>query len=155
MFSGWFAGSVLSALSVVGLIIVIMGVLLWWRRRTLLRTPGTFKARLLPGESGSASHGTRIIVSYNETSVELMTLVSLSPIPRWSGARHRLEIDRLGAGRKEPWVRVRLMAGSSSRVLEMEDVNLSELSTWLESGPSVGIGIWRDEPVRRQRRKYF
>lgn len=158
MMTGWFAGAVLlSVLAIVVLIVLIVGAVLWWRRRTLLRTPGTFKARILGSRDGAEQqgHGTRVIVCYNETTVELMTVFSVSPLPRWSAPRHRLEIKRLGPARKEGWSRVRLEGGGVSQELHMEEINVSVLATWLESGPTIGVGIWRDEPIRRQRRKFF
>lgn len=157
MVPGWFVGAVLSVLAIVVLIVLIVGGVLWWRRRTLLRTPGTFKARIVASadEADPQVQGTRVIVCYNETTVELMTVFSASPLPRWSAPRHRLEIKRLGPARKEGWIRVRLEDGAGAKELLMDQVNVSELATWLESGPSIGIGIWRDEPIRRQRRKFF
>ncbi|WBL18626.1 DUF2550 family protein [Citricoccus sp. NR2] len=157
MTSGWFVGTVLSILAIVALIVLIVGAVLWWRRRTLLRTPGTFKARFVasPDQIDSQGQGARVIVCYNETTVELMTVFSVSPLPRWTAPRHRLDIKRLGPARKEGWVRVRLEDGAKAQELLMDEINVSELATWLESGPSIGIGIWRDEPIRRQRRRFF
>lgn len=128
-------------------------VVLWWRRRTLLHTPGTFPSRFFA--NSSQKKGASFVVSYNETSVELLTMYSVSPVPRFSIPRHRLEIDRVGEGRRDDWVRVRLYGDVQPITLEMHQDHCSELSTWLEAGPAIGIGVWREAPVRRQRRRFF
>lgn len=147
----WWVWALLTAAVVVMIILAMM----WWRARTLTGTPGSFAARYFP--SGEMSgRGRRVVVSYNETSVELFMMGSLSPVARMVFYRHLIRMDRLDpTDDYQYWVRLHDEESSAQALLQMPDENLSELSTWIESGPMIGIGHWREAPRRKQRRRYF
>ncbi|MEH0058989.1 MULTISPECIES: hypothetical protein [Auritidibacter] len=72
---------------VIAISLVLLGIIAW-RRRTLLKTPGTFPAKALTAVGGEKLATARgVVVSYHESSVEVLAVWSISPLPyfifRW------------------------------------------------------------------------
>lgn len=138
-------------------VIVVLVLLVLWRRRTLLRTPGTFPARLRngAGRSRSSRPATPVIARYDETTLELMTTVSVDPRPRWRATRHRLQLVRRGPGQQPGTVIIALTTGDETAELELAEGAAAGLSAWIESGPSTAYGDWRaSQQLHRQRRAH-
>lgn len=131
-------------------VVLMVALMMWWRRRTLLRTPGTFRAQVR--EVGGSSRGASVIGRYNEVSLDLMKVRSIDPRPCWSTARHQAEIRREGPGSREGYVLARLSGGRSPVLLELSHEECSGVSAWIESGPVSGFGTWREPLGRRPRR---
>lgn len=130
--------------------VAVIALMMWWRRRTLLRIPGTFRAQVwIPGER---SRGVSVIGRYNDVGLDLMKVRSIDPRPCWSTARHRAEIRREGEGSRQGTVLARLSGGPETVLLELSHEECSGVSAWIESGPLAGFGIWREDPSRRPRR---
>lgn len=126
-----------------------------WRLFTLLRTPGSFKARL-GSKRDDEKPGKPVVVSYNEYSVEIFAAYSIWPRPLTSLPRHSLDVTRFPRRtRIRSWLRLDDTETGEQIKLSAAHAHVSELTTWYESGPAVGIGHWRDAPRRRQRRRYF
>src|SRR5690625_1767581 len=85
----WLAWS----LTGVALVVLLTVVVIAWRLITLLRTPGSFKARLV-SKAGHSGPGKPVVVSYNEYSVEIFAVYSVWPRPRVSVPRHCLDVTR-------------------------------------------------------------
>src|SRR5699024_5623300 len=83
----WLAWS----LTGVALVVLLTVVVIAWRLITLLRTPGSFKARLV-SKAGDSGYGKPVVVSYNEYSVEIFAVYSVWPRPRVSVPRHCLDV---------------------------------------------------------------
>lgn len=145
MSAGWSAliAAVLAA-------VLVVAFMVWWRWRTLVRTPGTFTARIQ--RPGKDSRGVRVIGRYDESGLDLMTVASVDPRPRWSAARHQLRLHREGAVSQDGVVQVRVEGGPAPITLSINTDACSGLSAWIESGPSIGFGTWRQQPQRGHRR---
>lgn len=142
----------LLGLAVIALVTV---VIIAWRLFTLLRTPGSFKARLV-SKRDDHRPGKPVVVSYNEYSVEIFAVYSIWPRPRASVPRHDLDVVRYPRRtRIRSWLRLDDRETGQRIKLSATHEHVSELTTWYESGPAIGIGHWRDAPRRRQRRRYF
>ncbi|PXA77518.1 DUF2550 family protein [Auritidibacter sp. NML100628] len=143
---------------VMAISLVLLGIIAW-RRRTLLKTPGTFPAKALTAVGGEKLATARgVVVSYHESSVEVLAVWSISPLPYFSVARHVLELHRdTSDHRTGSDVGLELLdLDSGARItLALSADHCAELTTWHESGPAVGIGHWREAPERVQRRRYF
>jgi|SRR5690625_102667 len=147
----WLAWTLLAAALLAFVVVVIVA----WRVFTLLRTPGSFKARLVTDQDTNQP-GRPVVVSYNEYSVEIFSVYSIWPRPRVTVPRHRLEVTRLPRRtRLRSWLQLDDIQGGQELVLAATHEHVSELTTWYESGPAIGIGHWREAPRRRQRRRYF
>ena len=134
-------------LAVVALVAFLVVLIIAWRLIILLRTPGSFKARLVSKP---------VVVSYNEYSVEIFSVYSIWPRPRVSVPRHVLEVSRYPRRtRIRSWLRLDDTDTRARFDLSAAHAHVSELTTWYESGPAIGIGYWREAPRRRQRRRYF
>lgn len=139
----------------VALVVVLTVVIIAWRLITLLRTPGSFKARLV-SKAENSGPGKPVVVSYNEYSVEIFAVYSVWPWPRVSVPRHCLDVSRYPRRtRIRSWLRLDDTETNDNFDLSAAHEHVSELTTWYESGPAIGIGHWRDAPRRRQRRRFF
>jgi Protein of unknown function (DUF2550) len=131
--------------------VLVVAFMVWWRWRTLVRTPGTFTARLRqPGED---SRGVRVIGRYDEAGLDLLTVASVDPRPRWSAARHRLRLKREGAVGQDGSVVVRVDGGPTPIDLDINSDACAGPSAWIESGPAVGFGTWREAPRHKGHRR--
>lgn len=146
MSAGWSAliAAILAA-------VLVIAFMVWWRWRTLVRTPGTFTARIRP--PGKDSRGVRVIGRYDESGLDLLTVASVDPRPRWSAARHLLRLHRESAVNLDGVVVVRVDGGPAPITLSINTDACSGLSAWIESGPSIGFGTWRQPPQRGPWRK--
>ncbi len=142
MSPGWSA-----LVAAVAAAVLVVALMVWWRWRTLVRTPGTFTARAR--RAGDEGVGTRVIGRYDEAGLDLMTVWSIDPRPRWRAARHQLRLRRGDPGRQDGSVVVRVDGGPSPIDLDIDDDACSGLSAWIEAGPAVGFGTWRDVPSRQ------
>lgn len=90
------------------------------------------------------------ICRYTDTHLEWLPLMSLSPVPRYRYLRSSLQLE----GWRQPTdverakvqpgaVVVRLSYDGQKVLLAMRYEAYNGLSSWLEAGPSVGIGVWR------------
>lgn len=147
----WLAWTITGVAVLVFAIIVISA----WRLFMLLRTPGSFKARLVSTKD-SEKPGKAVVVSYNEYSVEIFTVYSIWPRPYATVPRHVLDVTRFPRRtRIRSWLRLEDQETGEHIKLSAAHAHVSELTTWYESGPAIGIGHWREAPRRRQRRRYF
>src|SRR5699024_50320 len=147
----WLAWS----LTGVALVVLLTVVGIAWRLITLLRTPGSFQARLV-SQAGVSGYRKPVVVSYHEYSVEIFAVYSVWPRPRVSVPRHCLDVTRYPRRtRIRSWLRLDDTETSDNFDRSAAHAHISELTTWYESGPAVGIGHWRDAPRRRQRRRFF
>lgn len=139
----------------IAVIAFVTGIIIAWRLFMLLRTPGSFKARLV-SKHDDEKPGKPVVVSYNEYSVEIFTVYSVWPRPIASLPRHALDVTRFPRRtRIRSWLRLDDLETGDNIKLSAAHAHVSELTTWYESGPAVGIGHWREPPRRRQRRRYF
>ncbi|MFC7402742.1 DUF2550 family protein [Citricoccus sp. GCM10030269] len=145
--SPWWS-AVVAAVVAAALVIAFM---VWWRWRTLVRTPGTFTARVR--KPGQESRGVLVIGRYDEAGLDLMTVASVDPRPRWKASRHQLRLQRVEPARQDGTVTVRVDGGPSPIELNIDGDACAGLSAWVESGPSVGFGTWRELPSRSHRRR--
>lgn len=147
----WLAWTLLGVAAVAFVSIMIIA----WRLFMLLRTPGSFNARLVSKRDNDRP-GKAVVVSYNEYSVEIFTAYSIWPRPRITVPRHCLDVSRFPRRtRIRSWLRLDDTETGDQIKLSATHAHVSELTTWYESGPAIGIGHWRDAPRRRQRRRYF
>lgn len=139
----------------VAFIAFVTAIIIAWRLFTLLRTPGTFKARLV-SKHDDEKPGKAVVVAYNEYSVEVFTVYSVWPRPIVTVPRHDLDVTRIPRRtRIRSWLRLDDTDTGGQFKLSATHEHVSELTTWYESGPAIGIGHWREAPRRRQRRRYF
>ncbi len=130
-------------------------IIIAWRLFMLLRTPGSFNARLV-SKRDDEKPGRPVVVSYNEYSVEMFAVYSIWPRPLASVPRHCLEVSRYPRRtRIRSWLLLQDTETGDEIKLIAAHAHISELTTWYESGPAIGIGHWREAPRRRQRRRYF
>ncbi|GAA4474016.1 hypothetical protein GCM10023190_07220 [Enteractinococcus fodinae] len=147
----WLAWTLLAAALLAFVVVVIFA----WRLFTLLRTPGSFNARLV-SDHETNQPGRPVVVSYNEYSVEIFSVYSIWPRPRLTVPRHYLEVTRAPRRtRMRAWLQLENVETGRHITIAAAQEHASELTTWYESGPAVGIGHWREAPRRRQRRRYF
>jgi hypothetical protein len=147
----WLAWTLLAAALLAFVVIVIIA----WRVFTLLRTPGSFKARQVT-DPATNQPGRPVVVSYNEYSVEIFSVFSIWPRPRGTVPRHSLDVTRAPRRtRIRSWLLLEDTRTGKEITIAAAHEHASELTTWYESGPAVGIGHWREAPRRRQRRRYF
>ena len=147
----WLAWTLLG----IAVIAFATGIIIAWRLFTLLRTPGSFKARLV-SKHDDDKPGKAVVVSYNEYSVEIFSAYSIWPRPLISLPRHSLDVARSPRRtRIRAWLQLDNVETGEHLKLSAAHAHVSELTTWYESGPAVGIGHWREPPRRRQRRRYF
>lgn len=146
MSAGWSA-----LIAAVVAAVLVIAFMVWWRWRTLVRTPGTFTARIR--RPGKDSRGIRVIGRYDESGLDLLTVASVDPRPRWSAARHQLRLRRESAVNQDGVVVVRVDGGPAPITLSINTDACSGLSAWIESGPSIGFGTWRQAPPRSPWRK--
>ena len=147
----WLAWTLLAAALLAFVVIVIIA----WRVFTLLRTPGSFKARQVT-DPETNQPGRPVVVSYNEYSVEIFSVFSIWPRPRGTVPRHSLDVTRAPRRtRIRSWLLLEDTRTGKEITIAAAHEHASELTTWYESGPAVGIGHWREAPRRRQRRRYF
>lgn len=142
MSPGWSA-----LVAVVATAVLVVAFMVWWRWRTLVRTPGTFTARVR--RAGQGGPGTPVIGCYDEAGLDLMKVWSIDPRPRWTADRHQLRLRRGDPGRQAGSVVVRVDGGPSPIDLDLDADACSGLSAWVEAGPAVGFGTWREVPSRR------
>ncbi|QCU78411.1 DUF2550 family protein [Citricoccus sp. SGAir0253] len=144
MSPGWSA-----LVAAVAAAVLVVAFMVGWRWRTLVRTPGTFSARVRP--AGRSGRGARVIGRYDEAGLDLMSVWSVDPRPRWRAARHLLHLRRSGPGRQDGSVVVRVDGGPSPIDLDMDSDACAGLSAWIEAGPVAGLGTWREVPRRSSR----
>src|SRR5690625_6605684 len=102
----WLVWTLLAAALIAFVVIVIIA----WRLFTLLRTPGSFKARLVPDYESNAP-GRPVVVSYNEYSVEIFSGYSIWLVPWLSVPRHYLDVSRAPRRtRLRAWFRLDIFA---------------------------------------------
>ncbi len=130
---------------VFGLVVVslcLMGV----RRMTLRRTLGTIDASMCT----SGNRWAMGVCRYQESKLQWMRLLSLSPIPSRTMKRSDIQL----VGRRDPsadeitrvppgTVIVMISYGGSEVLLAMKFGAYAGLSSWLEAGPHTGVGTWR------------
>src|SRR5699024_4582409 len=146
----WLAWS----LTGVGLVVLLTVVVIAWRLITLLRAPGSFKARLV-SKAGDSGYGIRVVVSYNEYSVDIFAGYSVWPRPRVSVPRHCLDVTWYpGRTRIRSSLRLDDTDTSDNFDLSAAHAHISDVATLDDSRPAVGTGHSRDAPRRRQRPRF-
>lgn len=133
--------------AVLGTLLVLVA-LIWWRHRTLMRTPGTFRARLRrPGAPGP---GRPVIGRYNEVGLDLLALLSVDPRPVWSTARYQAQLRRVEQDScHQDAVVVHLQGAEDTVEMVLSSAETAGLSAWIESGPTVGYGAYRQHARRK------
>ncbi|WP_104178997.1 DUF2550 domain-containing protein [Arthrobacter sp. B0490] len=130
---------------VFGLLVLVIAAFLL-RRYQLGRALGTFDAsiRLPP-------RGWRVgVCRYTDKHLEWLSLLSLSPIPRFRFLRSSLEVTGWRAATEVERVSIQPGAIIVHLTYEGEAFDLAMkydvyagLSSWIEAGPVIGIGTWR------------
>ncbi|MHA7207478.1 DUF2550 domain-containing protein [Arthrobacter sp. MDT1-65] len=128
-----------------GLLVLVIAAFLL-RRYQLGRALGTFDAsiRLPP-------RGWRVgVCRYTDRHLEWLSLLSLSPIPRFRFLRSSLEVTGWRAATEVERVSIQPGAIIVHLTYEGEAFDLAMkydvyagLSSWIEAGPVIGIGTWR------------
>src|SRR5690625_6601547 len=129
------------AWTLVGIAVVafVVVVIIAWRVFTLLRTPGSFKARLV-SKHDTYQPGKPVVVSYNEYSVEIFSVYSIWPRPRVSMPRHCLDVTRLPRRtRLRSWLQLDDVQGGQEFVMAAIHEHVSELNNWYEAGHAFVI----------------
>ena len=131
--------------AVFGLLVLVIGAFLL-RRFQLNRTLGTFDSSIrLPPQ------GWRVgVCRYTDMHLEWLSLLSLSPRPRFRFLRSSLEVEGWRAATEAERVRIQPGAiivqltyrGEPLELAMRQDV-YAGLSSWIEAGPVIGIGTWR------------
>ncbi|MHA7181021.1 DUF2550 domain-containing protein [Arthrobacter sp. MDB2-24] len=130
---------------VFGLLVLVIGAFLL-RRYQLNRALGTFDASIrLPPK------GWRVgVCRYTDKNLEWLSLLSLSPIPKFRFLRSSLEVEGWRAPTEAERVRIQPGAIIVQLAYEGEPFDLAMkydvyagLSSWIEAGPVIGIGTWR------------
>ncbi|NLZ98358.1 MAG: DUF2550 family protein, partial [Micrococcus sp.] len=117
-------------LTVVALVALVTVVIIAWRLMILLRTPGSFKARLV-SKHDAPRPGKPVVVSYNEYSVEIFAVYSIWPRPRVTVPRHFLEVSRYPRRtRIRSWLRLDDIDTLACFDLSAAHEHVSELTTW-------------------------
>lgn len=131
--------------AVFGLLVLTIGAFLH-RRFRLSRALGTFDASIrLP------SSGWRVgVCRYTDRNLEWLSLLSLSPLPRFRFLRSSLEVDSWRVATEAEKVRIQPGAIIVQLTHEGESFDLAMrydvyagLSSWIEAGPVIGVGTWR------------
>jgi len=126
------------------LVLVIVAFLL--RRYRLNRALGTFDSSIrLPPQ------GWRVgVCRYTDRNLEWLSLLSLSPRPKFRFLRSSLIVEGWRAPTEAERVRIQPGAIIVQLTYEGESVDLAMkydvyagLSSWIEAGPVIGIGTWR------------
>jgi hypothetical protein len=131
--------------AVFGLLVLVIGAFLL-RRYHLNRALGTFDSSIrLPPQ------GWRVgVCRYTDKNLEWLSLLSLSPRPRFRFLRSSLEVEGWRAPTEAERVRiqpgaiiVQLKHAGEPMELAMKYDVYAGLSSWIEAGPVIGIGTWR------------
>lgn len=128
------------------LLVVIALCLFGVRRMMLRRTLGTVDASICTANNRWAMG----VCRYQESVLEWVRLLSLSPLPAKTMQRSTIEL----VGRREPTeaeltrvppgvVIVMLSYEGKEVLLAMKFGAYAGLSSWLEAGPHIGAGPWR------------
>ncbi len=128
------------------LLVVIALCLVGVRRIMLRRALGTVDASICTAENRWAMG----VCRYQESVLEWMRLLSLSPLPTKTMQRSKIEL----VGRREPTeaeltrvppgvVIVMLSYEGREVLLAMRFGAYAGLSSWLEAGPNIGVSTWR------------
>src|SRR5690625_6520741 len=126
-------------LTVVALVALVTVVIIAWRLMILLRTPGSFKARLV-SKHDAPRPGKPVVVSYNEYSVEIFSVYSIWPRPRVTVPRHFLEVSRYPRRtRLRSWLQLDDVQGGQEFVMAAIHEHVSELNNWYEAGHAFVI----------------
>lgn len=134
------------ALALVFGLVVLTLCLLGVRRIMLRRTLGTVDASMCV----TGNRWAMGICRYQESNLEWVRLLSLSPLPAKTMKRERITL----IGRREPNEQemTRIPPGSTIVTLSYEGAEIrlamkfgayAGLSSWLEAGPHTGVGTWR------------
>jgi hypothetical protein len=130
---------------VFGLLVLVIAAFLL-RRYQLGRALGTFDAsiRLPP-------RGWRVgVCRYTDKNLEWLSLISLSPIPKFRFLRSSLEVAGWRAATEAERASIQPGAiivhltheGEAFDIAMRYDV-YAGLSSWIEAGPVIGVGTWR------------
>ncbi|MDJ0316374.1 MULTISPECIES: DUF2550 domain-containing protein [Arthrobacter] len=128
------------------LLVVLMLCLFGVRRLMLRRALGTVDASI----STASNRWAMGVCRYQESVLEWVRLLSLSPIPARTMQRSKIVL----IGRREPSeseltrvppevVIVVLSYEGKEVLLAMKFGAYAGLSSWLEAGPHTGVGTWR------------
>lgn len=128
-------------------LLVVLTLLAFGLRRFQLRGAlGTLDSSIRMS-SGTWRMG---IARYTDTHLEWLRLFSLSPLPKFRFLRSSLQLEgwRQPTDAERPRIQpgaiiVRLSYEGEKMLLAMRYDSYTGLSSWLEAGPSVGIGVWR------------
>ena len=131
--------------AVFGLLVLVIAAL-FLRRYRLGCALGTFDAsiRLAP-------KGWRVgVCRYTDTGLEWLSLLTLSPLPKFTFVRSSLEVDGWRVATEAEKVRVQpgaiivhLIHQGEPFELAMDYDVYAGLSSWIEAGPVIGVGTWR------------
>ncbi|MFQ4147325.1 DUF2550 domain-containing protein [Arthrobacter sp. LAPM80] len=133
-------------LAVAFLLVVVALCLFGVRRMMLRRALGTVDASI----STAGNRWAMGVCRYQESGLQWVRLLSLSPIPARTMARSKIVL----LGRREPSeaeltrvppgvVIVMLSYEGDDVLLAMRFGAYAGLSSWLEAGPHTGVGTWR------------
>ena len=127
--------------------LVVLTVCLFGVRRMMLRRAlGTIDASICTADNRWAMG----VCRYQESALEWVRLLSLSPLPTRTMARSKIVL----VGRRDPseLELTRVPSGAIIVVLSYEGKEFllamkfgayAGLSSWLEAGPHTGVGTWR------------
>ena len=127
--------------------LVVLTVCLFGVRRMMLRRAlGTIDASICTADNRWAMG----VCRYQESALEWVRLLSLSPLPTRTMARSKIVL----VGRRDPseLELTRVPSGAIIVVLSYEGQEFllamkfgayAGLSSWLEAGPHTGVGTWR------------
>ncbi|MBG6184579.1 hypothetical protein IWX65_002555 [Arthrobacter sp. CAN_A214] len=131
--------------AVFGLVVLAIGAFLL-RRYQLGRRLGTFDASIrLPPKGWRMG-----VCRYTDLHLEWLSLLSLSPLPRYRYLRSSIELQGWRQPTEAETVRIQPRAVIVTLKYEDQEFELamkyesySGLSSWIEAGPVIGIGTWR------------
>lgn len=139
-------GMAFIALAGAFLLVVVILCLFGVRRMTLRRTLGTVDASICTADNRWAMG----VCRYQESVLEWVRLLSLSPIPARTMQRSKIvllgrrEPTELELTRVPPEVVIVVLSYEGREVLlAMKFAAYAGLSSWLEAGPHIGVGTWR------------
>lgn len=131
--------------AVFGLVVVTL-CLFGVRRIMLRRALGTVDASISTANNRWAMG----VCRYQESALEWMRLLSLSPLPARSMKRSEIELigrrdpSELEVTRVPPGTIIVVLSYEGKEVLlAMKFGAYAGLSSWLEAGPHAGVGTWR------------
>jgi hypothetical protein len=130
---------------VFGLLVLVIAAFLL-RRYQLGRALGTFDASIR-----FPPRGWRVgVCRYTDKHLEWLSLLSLSPIPKFRFLRSSLEVtgwraatEAERAGIQPGAIIVHMTYEGKPFHLAMKYDVYAGLSSWIEAGPVIGIGTWR------------